>query len=849
MKKIYLLSLILFTISAFSQNINPVDWPDMTGFWEFNDEANIELATVGSNLELTGTQAFVQGTEVGDGATRIASGSYYKCIHGIASNGGGSGDYVNEYTLVYDFKIPSAGVYYSFFQTNQSNNNDAEIFINPSSHVGVSSTYYTSASIEVEQWYRLVVAVDLDNSFKYYVDGQLLLDGTSQAVDGRFSLDPFFLLFADDNAEDNEFDISTFAIFNRSLNDVEIESLGGFGHVFPQIPIAGTDPYLQSPTPSSIYISWHSTETSSTHVEYGINSAMEQNTDGSYEDISGKIWHTVKLENLLPNTEYFYRCISGNDTSEICNYKTINTIGSVGEHVRFVLLGDSRTDVYRTSEISQKAEEKLIELYGEDWHNDFNFVMHVGDVAETDFIERYQNEYFTPYSNLSKKIPFMVSVGNHEYVGQADNFFKYMKYEDLTGDPYNIPSSFNEMFYKFQIGNTLFISINSNSTMAVQEQTDWLVSVLDAAELDNSIDFIFPFQHHPGHSEIWPDGNTEFAQDEIIPILQNYSKISMLTYGHSHAYEKGVQPLDSANSNYSHDMYLMLSGGAGSELDRWGMYSNQEDYPEINMTLDYYIYSIVDIDCDNHSWNIKTYSLGNNNHVLDNELVDNFYCYLNQAKPNKPTAIGIVEQGTVNERLVASSFSGLDSLMTSQFQLTETVGDYSNPILDVTRDWQNIYGDTGTPDYTPINLNQDIILNSLNTNVYNLGDQEIYAWRVRYRDFNLKWSDWSDEALINDDSKVKPIVNIQNSILIKPNPVSDVAEISYFIKQNETVTIKIFDYTGRLVHVICENIEQTKGNYTFLWNSRLDKELKSGLFFCTFNFSGKIITKSIVYNP
>ena len=746
-----IISLFITLSQSFSQTtIDPSDWPGMVGYWKFDNSSNIEEATIGNALELGGTQTYVTGASAGDGATRIGNDSYYKCTHDIAPNGGGSD--VNEFTLMIDVKIPSSGQYYCFYQANTSNSNDGEVFINPNNHLGISDTYYTNYAITPGEWYRIVIAVDLGNTFRYYIDGHLVLDGTSQSIDGRFSLDPYFFWFRDDNDEDNEFDVSAAAIFNYTLSDSEAETLGGYGHYIPDVPIAGTDPYLQTPTPTSIYVSWHSTETSSTYVKYGTTASFGQQTNGTYEDISGKTWHTVKLENLTPNTVYYYKVFSGNDSSEVSSFKTLNVPTATGEHIRFLLLGDSRTDVYRTSEISQAAEQTLIDTYGDDWQNVINVVIHVGDIAESDNIDRYQNEFFTPYGNLSKKVPFMISVGNHEYnAGGASNYFKYMKFEDFTGAPYESTSSaFNEKFYKFQIGNVLFISLNSNDALAVQEQKDWLTAVLDAAEINDEIDFIFPFFHHPGHSEIWPDGNTDYVQDDILPILKNYSKVSMTSYGHSHAYERGVIELDTTNVNYRCDMHMMLNGGAGSALDRWGMYSNQQDYPEIHMTLDHYIYSVIDVDCDNKSWNCKTYSLGNLDKQLNNVLIDEWYSNINQAKPNTPVALDILNQGTSNVELLASNFSGVDSLMTSQFQLTTSPGDYSSPILDKTRDWQNIYGDSGAPDYNPIDLNAGIELNRLNVDGYVSGTTQIYGWRVRYRDFNLKWSEWSNEYIINN---------------------------------------------------------------------------------------------------
>lgn len=85
--------------------------------------------------------------------------------------------------------------------------------------------------------------------------------------------------------------------------------------------------------------------------------------------------------------------------------------------------------------------------------------------------------------------------------------------------------------------------------------------------------------------------------------------------------------------------------------------------------------------------------------------------------------------------------------MSSHFQITTNSGDYSAPIVDVRRDWINIYGDTGAPDYKMVDLNKEIKLTELTVN--KLSSAGKLYWRVRYRDQNLIWSQWSSEQSFN----------------------------------------------------------------------------------------------------
>jgi hypothetical protein len=187
MKHINLVAAILI-ISSF--NAIAQVWPSsLAGRWTFDNPSDLLNATVGSDLLLTGSHAAVNGPVAGDGAAAIGVGSYYKCTHNIGVNGGGS-CCTNEYSIMFDVMIDDPTVYHCFYQTNQSNSNDGEVFLNPYSQIGITGTGYSGFSMKPYQWYRVVVTADLGSSLRYYVDGKLILDGVSQSVDGRYSLDP-----------------------------------------------------------------------------------------------------------------------------------------------------------------------------------------------------------------------------------------------------------------------------------------------------------------------------------------------------------------------------------------------------------------------------------------------------------------------------------------------------------------------------------------------------------------------------------------------------------------------------------------------------------------------------------
>ena len=88
-----------------------------------------------------------------------------------------------------------------------------------------------------------------------------------------------------------------------------------------------------------------------------------------------------------------------------------------------------------------------------------------------------------------------------------------------------------------------------------------------------------------------------------------------------------------------------------------------------------------------------------------------------------------------------------NKVFSTQFQITAIVDDYVDPIYDIKRDAINIYYDTGEPNFSPINLNKDIDLFSLELSNFNLSKGQTYAFRVRIMNENLQLSSWLDELV------------------------------------------------------------------------------------------------------
>lgn len=225
------LMVLFLSMQSHAQDLNPNDWPHLKGYWKFQDRNNLTKATVGKPLQLVGTHKFFpyEGPSFDDTIVRIGVGSYYKCDHQMAPNGGG--DSVNRYTLMFDFRVLSFKKWHTFFQTDSLNSNDGECFVRPITgsgpgRIGVAATSYTQDSITPKKWYRLVISVNNGHFYRYYLNGKLILEGDTQDIDGRFALTPKILFFADDNQEDDTIDVASVAVFDTCLSSSEIARIG-----------------------------------------------------------------------------------------------------------------------------------------------------------------------------------------------------------------------------------------------------------------------------------------------------------------------------------------------------------------------------------------------------------------------------------------------------------------------------------------------------------------------------------------------------------------------------------------------------------------------------------------------
>lgn len=216
--------------------------PQITGQWDFN-AGNLAAtigtalsffdATVEADTQFGSTASFSLPNIAGAPAQvlyfqpSVDAWGGYVMPHGAAPNAGGQ--YVNRYTLIYDVLYPasSGGKWRALLQSNQSNSNDGDLFVNAGNGFGINGSY--TGTVPTDSWIRLVAVFDLSSqSLRKYIDGvpvgsQNLGDG----IDGRWSLDPTALLFADNDGETSAAYVNSVQFRNGAMSEPDILALGG----------------------------------------------------------------------------------------------------------------------------------------------------------------------------------------------------------------------------------------------------------------------------------------------------------------------------------------------------------------------------------------------------------------------------------------------------------------------------------------------------------------------------------------------------------------------------------------------------------------------------------------------
>ena len=488
-------------------------------------------------------------------------------------------------------------------------------------------------------------------------------------------------------------------------------------------------PFLQSATPTDIWVVWETTSGSDSTVAWGETASLGESTSGTTKTSTGGYpIHEVQLTGLTPDTTYYYQASTGSLTGEVHSFRTPPAADSEASF-RLVAMSDMQKDSSNPDKFGEVVEEGVIDFLdtevGGKLAAALGLVLVTGDLVDYGwYYSEFADDFFGPAAKLLSQVPVYPVYGNHE----ADTVF----YEEYFLLPDNGTAGYEDHWYSTDYSNVRVIGLDSNTGYRIQTQLDWLEGLLADTCDEEHIDFVFAQLHHPYLSELWLDGETDFT-GEVITLLENFTsacgKPSIHFFGHTHGYSRG--------QSRDHEHLWVNVATAGGNIDYWGEYS-QADYDQFTVSQDEWGFVLLDVQAgDDPQFRLRRISRGDEYETLDNEVRDDLTIRRDNTAPDAPD--GSFPFGTDVDpdcfMLEASAFADpdTDAHGATHWQVSASCEDFSDPLIDRWIQHQNWYYDVDTQ------AGDDLTDEEVST----LEPETAYCWRTRYRDQSLGWSDWS----------------------------------------------------------------------------------------------------------
>ncbi|GGF25714.1 hypothetical protein GCM10011339_12270 [Echinicola rosea] len=480
---------------------------------------------------------------------------------------------------------------------------------------------------------------------------------------------------------------------------------------------------------------WQTDSGEESIVEWGDTPSLGNEAKGKSIDInftSARV-HEVKIKGLEKFTNYYYRVRTAEAVSDIFQFKT-PPFANDHRPFNLIAMSDMQIDGNARGKFSEVVNEGILAYLDEQFEGDvpdnLGMVLIPGDLVQNGATyHQWKDHFFDPAKALFAQVPVYPVLGNHE--NQSVFYFKYFSL------PKNGSPEYAENWWYKDYGNIRVLGLNSNVEDGIggsDFQLAWLDKVLAETEKMEEIDFVFAQMHHPHKSELWIPGESDFSGG-VVKRLEAFTektgKPSVHFFGHTHGYSRG--------QSKDHKHLWINVASAGGALDNWGEFEGR-DYEEFTVTQDEYGFVMVEVDPDpsNPKFTVKRISRGNQYHCRDNEMTDSITVWKYEQKPRPPKGIypkndqvsphGLVLKANdfVSDRKAAEHSA-------SNWQIGTDAG-FSKPIVDSWKQSENWY----------YNENQQKDDDLRDEKIFKMLDPgKTYYWRVRYRDQNLNWSEWS----------------------------------------------------------------------------------------------------------
>ena len=169
------------------------------------------------------------------------------------------------------------------------------------------------------------------------------------------------------------------------------------------------EPFLGKATSTSMHVAWETSSDLTTSVFYGTSPKLGLTETGSSMTGNGAGYiHHVDLADLLPNTVYYYRCISGLYQTPVYSFRT-PPAAETGEPFTLVAYSDCQNgnQYYKHEEV---VNDGILGYYaktaGGPIEDTLAFTLVSGDLVTTGSShDQWVNEFFAQSRNLYRHVP------------------------------------------------------------------------------------------------------------------------------------------------------------------------------------------------------------------------------------------------------------------------------------------------------------------------------------------------------------------------------------------------------------------------------------------------------------
>lgn len=326
---------------------------------------------------------------------------------------------------------------------------------------------------------------------------------------------------------------------------------GGRQLFFPSRTILRTGPMVQIPEPSRLSISWQMRAISGGAVllKYPDGHTAKQTADQDGDRFE------ASFDNLAAGTTYSYTVrrtgLILDDT--VAGPYDVNMPPKLGTPFRFLAFGDSGNGSNTQSDLAHLMVAAKPDL-----------IIHAGDlIYPSGLAADYPPNFFEPYADLIRRIPFMPTLGNHDVA--TDHGAPFLREFEL---PRNGPAGIEpERNYWFDFGDARFVGLDSNppeeNGVITPEQREtiiapWLRKVLT----ESRARWKFVYYHHPFYTgSEHPESGGDHMKKPFMKVYEECG-VDMVICGHNHLFER-TAPMRAEKIMPDGEGVVYITSGAG----------------------------------------------------------------------------------------------------------------------------------------------------------------------------------------------------------------------------------------------------------------------------------------------